>query len=112
VESRYGDDATKNELCQVVPHPERNRDFIAATAVSGMNLQNWGRHFGIWLRRSRLCMLHHEPLLGLVRMGLRERRSAAKSAESTKRILEQEFPDRGFPALGIDGDPTPRPGLR
>ena len=56
----------------------------------------WGKKFGWWLRRSRLCMLHHEPLLGLVRAGLRERRSTAKTAESTQRILEQEFPGRDF----------------
>ncbi len=96
VESLEGDDSMKNELCQVVPHPEFNRDFVAAMAVSGMNIQKWGKRFGWWLRTSRLCMLHHEPLLGLVRAGLRERRSAAKTAESTRRILEQEFPGQDF----------------
>jgi len=96
VESLAGDDSMKNELCQPVPHPEFNRDFVAAMAVSDMNIQKWGKKFGWWLRRSRLCMLHHEPLIGLVRAGLRERRSAAKTAESTLRILEQEFPDQDF----------------
>jgi hypothetical protein len=99
VESLEGDDSMKNELCQVVPHPEFNRDFVAALAVTGSNMQNWGKRFGWWLRRSRLCALHHEPLLGLVRAGLRERRNGAKSAESTRRILEQEFPGREFPSV-------------
>ena len=100
VENRFSDEAEKNELCQVVPHPEFNRDFIAASATSTMNLQNWGRKFGWWLLRSRLCMLHHEPLLGLIRAGFRERRRAAESAESTQRILEQEFPSGEPPGPG------------
>ena len=96
VETLEGDDGMKNELCQVVPHPEVNRDFVAAMAVSGANIQNWGKKFGWWLRKSRLCMLHHESFLALLRAGFRERRSASKTRESTLRILEQEFPGRDF----------------
>ena len=96
VESAYADEAIQNELCRVVPHPEINRDFIAALTVSGMNMTNWGKKFGLWLRRSRLCMLHHEPLFPLVLAGLRQGRSVTKSAENGRRILEQEFPGRDF----------------
>ncbi|MFP6579269.1 MAG: NAD(P)-binding protein [Myxococcota bacterium] len=96
VESLSIPEEKKNEFCQPVPHPELNRDFVAATAVSASNMRNWGRRFGMWLRRSRLCMLHHEPLLGLIRAGLRERRYASQAAASTERILEQEFPGRDF----------------
>ncbi|MED5261897.1 MAG: hypothetical protein VX574_05820, partial [Myxococcota bacterium] len=100
VENRFSDEAEKNELCQVVSHPEFNRDFIAASAASTMNLQNWGRKFSWWLLRSRLCMLHHEPLFGLIRSGFRERRRAAESAKNTQRILEQEFPSGEPPGPG------------
>jgi hypothetical protein len=96
VEGRYDDDAIKNELCQVVPHPEFSRDFVVALRVSGMNLRSWGKNFGRWLRRSRLCMLHHEPLYRLVGSGLRERRYAKPAAENLGRILAAEFPGQDF----------------
>jgi hypothetical protein len=96
VESAYADEAMQNELCRVVPHPEINRDFIAALTVSGINMTNWGKKFSLWLRRSRLCMLHHEPLFPLVFHSLRQARGVMKSAENSRRILEQEFPGRDF----------------
>ena len=90
VESRFEGDEKKNDLCQVVPHPEFSRDFVSAITVSGANMANWGRYFGRWLRSSRLCMLHHEPLYRLVVSGLRERRYVEGAAENAGRILARE----------------------
>ena len=92
VESRYEDEASQNDLCQVVPHPEFSRDFVAAIAVSQGNMLKWGKHFGRWLRKSRLCMLHHEPLYRLIVSGFRERPHVSAAAENIARILRQEFP--------------------
>ncbi len=92
VESHYDDEPMKNELCQVAPHPEFSRDYLAAIAVSMANMERWGRHFGGWLRRSRLCIAHHESLIKLIVSGLRMRRFVPKATEQMRLILEQEFP--------------------
>jgi len=92
VESHYDDESMKNDLCQVVPHPEFSRDFPLAMAVSMANMEKWGRNFGRWLRKSRLSMAHHEPLFKLALSGLRTRRLVPKAAEQMRLILEQEFP--------------------
>ena len=91
VESHYQDEKLKNELCQVVPHPELSRDFIAAIAISMENTRRWAAKFGRWLRGSRLFMAHHEPLYKLVLAGLRDRRYLPAATENLGRILEQEF---------------------
>ncbi|MCC2658428.1 MAG: hypothetical protein K0Q76_3536 [Panacagrimonas sp.] len=56
------DDAARNAMCEVVPHPEYTRDHPTAMAASFRNLLNANRHMPFWLRRSRLNLLHHEAL--------------------------------------------------
>lgn len=91
VESRYDDEAMKNELCQVVPHPERDRDYVAAMLVSLDNMAKWGGSFGRWLRKSRLCFAHHESTFKLIRSGIRARRLGPLATGKMRLILEQEF---------------------
>jgi len=94
---REMDLAEKNALCRVVPHPEFSRDYVHAFALSLANMNDWGREMGRWLRKSRLCFLHHESALKLIASGLRGRRVLARSAPSLWKIFEQEFPGESFP---------------
>lgn len=56
------DDATRNAVCEVVPHPEYSRDHPTTMLASFRNLLNANRHMPVWLRRNRLNLLHHEAL--------------------------------------------------
>ncbi len=104
VESRYDDDAMKNELCQVVPHPELDRDYVAAMLVSLENMARWGGSFGRWLRKSRLCFAHHESVFKLIVSGIRARRLGPLATGGMRRILEQEFPGRALPVGSSAGE--------
>lgn len=48
--------AEKNRLCQVVPLPNHDTDFVRFTSAFMMNQYNWGQEEDIraWLKRSRL----------------------------------------------------------
>ena len=94
IESGYDNESEKNDLCRVVQHPEFTRDYVLAMAITTENMENWGRHFGWWLRKSRLSLLHHPSLFRLVRSGLRARKFRAESAAGMQRILAQEFPGK------------------
>lgn len=97
VESRFDDEAQKNELCQPVPHPEFNRDFVRASAISMANTVRWGRSLFWWLRRSRLFMASHEPLWKILWSGWRTQGLLAPGKENMRKIFEQEFPGEPFP---------------
>lgn len=56
------DDAARNAVCDVVPHPEYARDHPTTMVASLRNVMRANRHMPIWLRRSRLNLLHHEAL--------------------------------------------------
>lgn len=56
------DDAARNAICEVVPHPEYAQDHPTAMLASFRNLLNANRHIPFWLRRSRLNLMHHEAL--------------------------------------------------
>ena len=97
VESRFDSDAEKNEMCQVVPHPEYTRDYVAAITATTNNAKRWGRKFPIWLRRCRLFPDHHEPLFRLILSGIRSRKTAPRAEENMRMILAQEFPEQVAP---------------
>jgi len=90
VESRPLDDAAKNALCQVVPHPEVPRDYVAAMAVSFANGERWRRQLGGWLRRSRLFLGSHESLFTLLQAAWRAKRVAPRALPNMERILAGE----------------------
>ena len=91
VEVRVADEQRKNELCQVVAHPEFSRDFVMAMSISMKNMENWGREFGMWIRRSRLSMVHHDSTLKLLRGAFRARKIMPVALEKMQLIIEQEF---------------------
>lgn len=99
VESRFDGDARKNELCQVVPHPEHTRDFLLSMAASLHNMENWARAMGRWLRKSRLSMIHHETTFALLRSALRARKVMPEALRKLTLLLEQEFSPEEIPAF-------------
>jgi NAD(P)-binding Rossmann-like domain len=59
VETSYDDDATKNELCAPVPHPDADLDWLRLTGSDLRNQQRWLAEPGLaeWLSSSRLNIL-------------------------------------------------------
>lgn len=88
IETRYDDDAKKNELAKVVPHPEFTLDFLGALATSMSNVDAWAKHFGMWLRGSRLCFIHHESLFALIWMGIQSRKIVPRAMERIEVLLK------------------------
>lgn len=88
IETRYDDDETKNNLCQVVPHPELERDYVSALTVSIANSTRWLKHMWGWLRGSRLFLLHYESWWSLLRNGLLLRRLGPQLPSSADLLLE------------------------
>ncbi len=56
IEASYDDEATKNELCTVVPHPDSATDFMSTLLGSMMNAVRWGAdpELADWLLHARL----------------------------------------------------------
>lgn len=56
VEAAYDDDTEKNRLCQVVPLPNHDTDFVRFTAAFMMNQFNWSQDKDLrkWLLHNRL----------------------------------------------------------
>lgn len=98
VEARYDDEKKKNYLCQAVPHPEFNRDFVTAMALTLTNSINWKSEIGSWMRKSRLSPVHHESLLKLIVIGMKLKRLETRAPENMRMLFKQEFPDEDFPA--------------
>lgn len=61
VEAAYEDDATRNELCAPVPHPDADADWLNMTLANNANLLRWldDRALMTWLDGSRLDLLGH-----------------------------------------------------
>lgn len=56
VEATYPDEARKNELCHVVPHPDRPLDYLAVSLRTHRNGLRWASYprTAAWLRQARL----------------------------------------------------------
>ncbi len=56
VEGAYDDEATKNELCTPVPHPDTDMDFLRTSLANGMNAARWAMDPELqeWLADARL----------------------------------------------------------
>ncbi len=56
VEAAYPDEATKNDLCRVVPHPDTHIDFLRTTRDASRNQVRWARDHAltVWLGDARL----------------------------------------------------------
>lgn len=78
-----GDDK-RNRLCAAVPHPEAHHDLPSSLVTSVQNMINLHAHMPLWLRRSRLNPIHHEPLprylIGTTKLAALQRRAVAATA--------------------------------
>ena len=92
VESRYDDEAKKNELCRAVPHPNVPRDYLLAFLVTNVNILNWTRAFPRWLLGSRLSMLYHDSLWAFLKGTVKGQRLMKQAGPNMERLLEKEFP--------------------
>jgi hypothetical protein len=68
VEASYGDDATRNRLCQPVPHPDTDIDWLTTTLAEHRNQISWFSDAELmdWLGEARLDLMRHmyAPLIG------------------------------------------------
>ena len=56
------DDAARNALCTVVPHPEQITDHPGCVVDSLQNILKLTGRMPLWMLRSRLSLLAHERL--------------------------------------------------
>jgi hypothetical protein len=90
VEAAYSDDATKNELCFPVPHPDTDLDWLRTTMQTNRNYLRWSEddRLQVWLDNARLNMPRHwVPRLPFDEAGrtqARKQRSDAVNAINAK----------------------------
>jgi hypothetical protein len=69
VEAAYPDDETRNRLCQPVPHPNTDIDWLTTTLAEHRNQISWFSDPGLmdWLCEARLDLMRHmyAPLMGM-----------------------------------------------
>ena len=90
VETKFADDEAKNRLCEVVPHPEFNLDYLSAMATSNKNFDRWGQTLFGWLRKSRLALPHHESFPKLMINSYKAKKIGPSAVATMERIIEQE----------------------
>lgn len=55
------DDSKRNSVCKVIAHPEYKQDLATCLPDSVQNLIDANQIMPLWLRRSRLNLMHHDP---------------------------------------------------
>ena len=80
------DEARKNAMCRVAPHPEVPEDYLSGMIVTLQNMNDWGREFIWWLRRSRLCFSHHAPLWSFVLTSIKMNRMLMPAVDKMIRL--------------------------
>jgi hypothetical protein len=69
VEAAYDDDETRNRLCQPVPHPNTDVDWLTTTLAEQRNQISWFCDAALmdWLCEARLDLMRHmyAPLIGM-----------------------------------------------
>ncbi len=83
------DDATRNAMCEPVPHPEYNQDHPTCVVASFRNLFSANKHMLIWLRRSRLNLLHDETLFDYLTGAMRLKKRLPLAEASVQTMLKQ-----------------------
>lgn len=95
IEASYEDDAIKNEICQVVPLPNHDTDWIICMAAQMKNQFRWSKESGIreWLLNNRLDGFTHlimpnpdnTPEQNAILMRLKE--AAPKAAANLPKLI-------------------------
>jgi hypothetical protein len=88
VEAAYPDDAVKNKICNVVPLPNTDLDWLRLTAAFLMNQHIWSKDDGLrkWLLNNRL-----DGFSKLVR--------SVKPDDMEKLMILKRMRDNGQPAM-------------
>jgi hypothetical protein len=87
VEASCGDDdAKKNELCAVVPHPNSDLDFVRTTLANALSTLRWAQEPGLaeWVASSRLDIFHAAALTA--------RAGDPLLVEAQQRLAQHMFP--------------------
>jgi hypothetical protein len=92
VEAAYEDEAAKNELCTVVPHPNTDLDFLRVALANGLNELRWAwdAELTAWLAGIRLNLFGARPSVADATMIDAERRmmeSAPAAIATLQRLL-------------------------
>jgi hypothetical protein len=63
VEAAYHDEAQKNALCTVVPHPNTDLDYLRVTLANALNDLRWSQDAALaaWIARARLNLFGVPP---------------------------------------------------
>jgi len=88
VEANYNDDKTKNNLCQVVPLPNHDTDWISMTATQMVNQMTWAQDKGLrkWVKENRLD-------------GFGQMISNVDKSDTVKMDIMARIKNAGFPAM-------------
>ena len=84
VEAAYADDATKNELCAPVPHPDTEVDFLRTSLANSLNAARWAMdpELQSWLHGARLDGFTQAP----------DARPSAAQLEIARVVMENAGP--------------------
>ena len=81
------DDAQRNAICSVVPHPEYKEDLPGCLTTSLANVLNANRHAPLWLRRCRLNFMSHESLGRYLRAAYTARKITPQAQAAAQRLV-------------------------
>lgn len=84
------DDADRNALCRVVPHPEVPRDFLLCNYGTFRNVRAWAPRMPLFLDRNRLNFGHHDSLPRRLRLAWTLHKDVPGVMAHTASILKKE----------------------
>ncbi len=97
IEANYDDETIKNEICQVVPLPNHDTDWIMGTAAQMKNQYRWSKEAGLreWLLSNRLdgftelVMPNENNTVEQNALLMRLREAAPKAAENLPKLIHE-----------------------
>ncbi|MBJ7291627.1 NAD(P)/FAD-dependent oxidoreductase [Williamsia sp.] len=93
VEATVSDEEKKNELCEVIAHPDSDIDWLRTTAANTRTMSRWGREPGLgeWLEGSRLNSMRIGDASALtpdqVAVSMRVLRNLGRAVRNLERLL-------------------------
>ncbi len=88
VELRFVDDASKNEICQPVPHPEYAADYPRCLYITFKNLDQLGRHLTRWTLGKRLSLGSHMGFFERIGFGIAANRWMIRDPSHIEKLIE------------------------
>jgi hypothetical protein len=95
IEAAYRDEARKNELCTVVPHPNTDIDFLRVTLANALNDLRWSQDAALsrWIASARLNLFGVPPAAAdaaMIEGAERFAASAPAAIATLQRLLASE----------------------